>query len=226
MTKKILLLLLCVVPLFATAQDTIKKSKSVISVSILSSTLSQAPRWGVGYTHKVSPRIWAGIEVGYGNKNMVFNGSPGDGNTEKDYQLFEIRPSVYYDLRPSGKLKHLASAELYYIHHTDTYYTDWYHDNDVPMWYRYEQADYKRQKYGLNINYNLVYNLGKHFSLMQTMGIGIKIRDVAYTNVTGKQEDPNHEESDVFFSTTNYKVETGTAIGFNFNMDLKVLYRF
>ncbi|MHA3788950.1 hypothetical protein ACX0HA_12110 [Flavobacterium hauense] len=224
MTKKILLLLLCISPLSAIAQDTI--SKSIISLGLLSSTFSQAPRWDIGYIHKIDKRIWVGMEIGYGNYDMVFHGSSGDENNEKDYQLFEIRPSVYYDLRPTGKLKHIPSIELYYIHHTDTYYTDWYHDNDVPMWYRYQQADYKRQKYGLNVNYNLLYNFGKHFSLMQTIGVGIKIRDVKYTNVTGKEEAPNHEESDVFFATTNYIVETGTNVGFNFNMDLKLLYKF
>ena len=226
MTKKLLLLLLCVVPLLATAQDTINKSRSIISLGLLSSTFSQAPRWDIGYIYKINSRIWAGMELGYGNKNMIFNGSSGDDNTEKNYQLFEIRPSVYYDLRPSGKLKHLASVEVYYIKHTDTYYTDWYYDTDVPMWYRYEQADYTRHKYGLNVNYNLLYNFGKHFSLMQTIGVGIKIRDVKYTNVTGKKEDPYHEESDVFFPTTNYIVETGTNVGFNFNLDLKLLYKF
>lgn len=226
MTKKLLLLLLCVVPLLATAQDTINKSRSIISLGLLSSTFSQAPRWDIGYIYKINSRIWAGMELGYGNKNMIFNGSSGDDNTEKNYQLFEIRPSVYYDLRPSGKLKHLASVEVYYINHTDTYYTDWYYDTDVPMWYRYEQADYTRHKYGLNVNYNLLYNFGKHFSLMQTIGVGIKIRDVKYTNATGKKEDPYHEESDVFFPTTNYIVETGTNVGFNFNLDLKLLYKF
>lgn len=226
MTKKLLLLLLCVVSLLATAQDTINKSRSIISLGLLSSTFSQAPRWDIGYIYKINSRIWAGMELGYGNKNMIFNGSSGDDNTEKNYQLFEIRPSVYYDLRPSGKLKHLASVEVYYIKHTDTFYTDWYYDTDVPMWYRYEQANYTRHKYGLNVNYNLLYNFGKHFSLMQTIGVGIKIRDVKYTNVTGKKEDPYHEESDVFFPTTNYIVETGTNVGFNFNLDLKLLYKF
>lgn len=226
MIRKLLLLLLCSAPVLSVAQDTINKSRSIISLSILSPTLSQAPRWNIGYIHKIDTRIWAGIEMGYGNKNITINGTTGDDLTEKKYQLFEIRPSVYYDLRPTGKLKHLASVELYYINHADTYYTDWYYDTDVPMWYRYEQADYKRHKYGLNVNYNLMYNLGKHFSLMQTMGIGIKIRDVAYTDVIGKEEDPNHEESDVFFPTHYYITETGTDVGFNFNLDLKILYRF
>lgn len=226
MTKKILLLLLlCLYPLFATAQDTINKSRSIISLGLLTPVYSQAPRWDLGYIYKINTRYWVGIELGYGNKNLNINGFPGDDNTEKDYQLFEIRPSVYYDLRPTGKLKHLASVELYYINHTDTFYTDWYHDKDVPMWYRYEKADYTRHKYGLNVNYNLLYNFGKHFSLMQTIGVGIKIRDVKYTDVIGQKEDPYHEESDVFFATTNYIVESGTSVGFNFNLDLKLVYR-
>lgn len=210
-----------------TAQDTIQR-KSIVTLNVFSVLASQAPRWEVGYIRNISKRVWLGVELGYGNHDITINDVSGRDRLNDDYQIFEIRPAVYFDLRPQKKLKHLASFELYFIHHTDTFERSSYYAPSEFMSYKYDIADYKRIKYGFNLNYNLLYNFGSRISLMQTIGLGLRIRDVSFTNVVNKTEDPYNDdnESFIFPVIDKYLNTTGTASAFNFNVDLKLLYKF
>jgi hypothetical protein len=229
--KKTLLLLIITATVSVKAQDTLQEPKSVLTLSLLSPTVLYAPRYNVGYMHKVARRWWAGIAAGYGNYGTAFGVAAVDNSDfiTEDYKLFELRPEFYYDLRPSSKLKHLVSAEFFYINHKDHFTNDRYYDEDGFTEYTYDAADYKRIKTGINLNYSLMFYFTKRFGLLWKTGFGIARRNVTYSNVVNKYELPydggNDDEGDLF-GIDGYLEDSGAVTRFNFNLDLKLFYKF
>ena len=208
------------------AQDTLRQNK-IVSLNVSSYALTETPRWTFGYTQKISKRWWAGIEAGYGSFWLSVHGRERDFLT-KDYNLFELRPSVYYDLRPKSKIKHLLSAELFYIHHTDHFTNEWYYDKSG-TYYEYDSADYKRIKTGVNLNLNTIFYLGKRFVLWQQIGGGIRNRKVSYGNMVDQRVSERFNDGEDhldLFGFDNHIKKEGSYIGFNFNMSLKLAYIF
>ncbi len=210
------------------SQEKAKDFKSIATFSIFSPTISYAPRWSLGYIRKIEKRYWLGVEIGYGNQNLSVNFAEGGGWIKKDYKIFEIKPEIYYDLSPKSNLKHLLSLELQYLNHLDNFKNSWYYNLDTKTYYRYDLADYKKIKYGVNINYSLSYNFTKKIALMQKTGIGFRQRNVKYSNVINKIEDENFEESDVILVpvSNGFLRDNGLNNSFNFNLDLKIIYKF
>jgi len=229
--KKALLLLLLITTICAVqAQDTLQEHNNIITLSLLSPTFSYAPRYNIGYMHKVSRRWWAGIEAGYGNYGTAF-GIGAEGGSDyitNDYKLFEVRPEIYFDLRPSSKLKHLVSAEFFYINHKDHFITDRYYAPDGFTEYKYDAADYKRIKTGVNLNYSLMFYFTNRFGLLWKTGLGIANRTVKYRNVVNRTQLDNNGDDDEgdIFGTDAYLEDSGTVNKFNFNLDLKLFYKF
>ena len=203
-------------------------TKSIVTFSLFTSTISYAPRWNVGYIKKISDRYWVGIDLGYGNKNTTINFAKSSNWINDNYQLFEIRPEIYYDLNLKSKLKHLISAELFYINHKDNFKNSWFLDTNENVYYKYDSADYSRIKYGLNLNYNILFNLSGKLALMQKVGIGFKHRNVTYTNIVNKVEDQFHEATESFIPVNNnaFIKDSGIESGLNFNLELKLIYKF
>ncbi len=209
------------------AQDTLRQER-VVSLNLTSYLVTQSPRWTAGYTHKVSRRWWAGVEAGYGSFWLSVHGRESDFLT-KDYNLFEIRPSVYFDLRPTSKIKHLLSAELFYIHHTDHFVSEWYHDKSESVYYQYDSADFKRVKTGVNLNLNTIYYLGKKLVLWQQIGVGIRNRKVTYNNMVNRQVSQRFNDGEDHFDLfgfDNQIQQEGSYFGFNANLALKMAYIF
>ena len=227
MKQTLLLLLLFAAFGSLKAQDTLQEPKNVITLSLLSPTVSYAPRYNIGYMHKVSRRWWAGIEAGYGNYGTAF-GIGAEGGSDyitNDYKLFEVRPEIYFDLRPSSKLKHLVSAEFFYINHKDHFTTDRYYAPDGFTQYRYDAADYKRIKTGVNLNYSLMFYFTNRFGLLWKTGLGIANRTVKYSNVVNRVLLP-YDNDEEWFGIDGYLEDSGTVNKFNFNQDLKLFYKF
>lgn len=210
------------------AQDTIQQ-KQVISLNLLSYVAGiYAPRWTAGYSRKINERWWAGVEAGYGSSWLSVHGREGALIT-KDYNLFEIRPSIYYDLKGRGKLKHLISAELFYIHHKDHFEDGWYHSKSNGIFYDYDAADYKRIKTGLNLNLNTIYYFGKRLVLWQQIGVGIRNRKASYSNFENRSISERYNDGEDhwnWLSTDNYIKKEGSYIGFNLNLEFKLAYIF
>jgi len=231
MKQALLLLLLFTAFGSMKAQDTLQEPKHVITLSLLSPTFSYAPRYNIGYMHKVSRRWWAGIEAGYGNYGTAFGMGVTNGSdyTTSDYKIFEVRPEIYFDLRPSSKLKHLVSAEFFYINHEDHFTTDRYFAPDGSSEYQFDAADYKRIKTGININYSLIFYFTNRFGLIWKTGFGVANREVTYSNFTNRVLIDNSGGSDYegnIFGTDQYIDNSGTRTKFNFNQDLKLFYKF
>ena len=222
---------LVIIALFITnlnfSQEKTKDFKSIATFSIFSPTLSYAPRWSIGYIRKIEKRYWLGVEIGYGNQNLSVNFAEEGGWIKNDYKIFEIKPEFYYDLRPNSKLKHLLSLEFQYVNHTDKFNNSWYFDLNDNTYYNYDFADYRRNKYGINVNYNLIYNITKKFALMQKVGIGYRKRVVQYSNIVNRIENLFFEEEGFILPDFNgFLRDNGNTGGFNFNLDFKIIYKF
>jgi hypothetical protein len=229
MNKALLLLLLFCISGFVNAQDTLQDRKSVITFSLGTPTISYAPRYNVGYMHKVARRWWAGIALGYGNYNSSFGMGVTSDRINNDYKIFEVRPEVFFDLRPSSKLKHLVSAEFFYINHKDQFTNKRYFAPDGFTEYKFDAADYKRIKTGVNINYSLMFYFAECFGLIWKAGFGIANRNVKYSNFTNRTMVDNSGGGDYegnIFGTDQYIDFSGTRTKFNFDLDLKLFYKF
>ncbi|PIE50079.1 MAG: hypothetical protein CSA38_05230 [Flavobacteriales bacterium] len=207
---------------FGNAQE---KFQSLATLDVLTGSFSFNPRINAGFIQKIDERVWVGVDVGYGNAGLIGTNH----RIRENYQLFEVRPEVYYDLRPSTKLKHLVSIEPFYIKHTDTFKNSWFQQKGgnfgLPQNYKYQQADYKRIKIGANINYNLLYYFGKRFGLMQKVGIGIRNRNVQYNNIVGLEQDYSKHYS-TELSGSNYRIKAGNEVGINLNLAFRFFYKF
>lgn len=210
------------------SQEKTNDFKSIATFSIFSPTISYAPRWNLGFIRKIEKRYWIGLEIGYGNQNLSVNFAEEGGWIKNDYKIFEIKPEIYYDLRPKSNLKHLLSLELQYLIHSDKFNNSWYYDIENKTYYKYDLADYQRNKYGVNINYSLIYNITKKLALMQKTGIGFRQRNVKYSDIINKIEDEYFEESDVILVpvSNGFLRDNGVNNSFNFNLDLKIIYKF
>jgi hypothetical protein len=229
MKRALLLLLLFFVVGSVKAQDTLQESKSVITLSLGTPTVSYAPRYNVGYMHKVARRWWAGTALGYGNYTSSFGMSVTSDRINNDYKIFEVRPEIFFDLRPSSKLKHLVSAEFFYINHKDRFTTDRYFANEGITEYKFDAADYKRIKAGVNINYSLMFYFAERLGLIWKAGFGIANRNVKYSNFTNRREVDNSGGSSYegnILGTDQYIDFSGTRTKFNFDLDLKLFYKF
>lgn len=201
--------------------------KSILTFSTFSPTMSYAPRWNFGYMRKFSNSYWFEINFGYGNDNLSINFAEEGGWITNNFNLYEFRPEIYYDLKPNSRLKQLVSVELFYINHTDKFQNNWFYDLNEHTYYTYDSANYKRIKFGVNFNYNLIFNISKRLALMQKTGIGFRNRNVIYSNVVNKTEDANFDDdSGGIVSTNTFLKNNGVDYGFNFNLDLKIIYKF
>lgn len=225
--KNIIYTIVLITNLTLAQEKSNEEFKSILTFSTFSPILSYAPRWNLGYIRKIEKRYWVGIEFGYGNKDISINSAEEGDWIKNEYKIFEIKPEIYYDLRPKSKLKHLLSLELQYINHSDKFKNSWYYDLNDNNYYKYDFADYRRIKYGINVNYNLIYNITKNLALMQKVGIGYRKRDVQYSNIVNRIEDDFFEEPDSFVIPVGngFLRDNGNIGGFNFNLDLKIIYK-
>ena len=225
--KNIIYTIVLITNLTLAQEKSNEEFKSILTFSTFSPILSYAPRWNLGYIRKIEKRYWVGIEFGYGNKDISINSAEEGDWIKNEYKIFEIKPEIYYDLRPKSKLKHLLSLELQYLNHSDKFKNSWYYDLNDNNYYKYDFADYRRIKYGINVNYNLIYNITKNLALMQKVGIGYRKRDVQYSNIVNRIEDDFFEEPDSFVIPVGngFLRDNGNIGGFNFNLDLKIIYK-
>ena len=202
------------------------KKESYLTFDAFSSLNTYSPRWRFGYVKGISPKWKLGLNLGYGNSNISYTGFAE--NYEEDYELWEIKPELYYNLRQTQKSTTYGSFELYYINHQDIYH-DYYYLPIGGGVIRYDQADYLRQKYGFNFNIGTFIHMGKWFGMNIFTGVGFKIRNNSFSNIVNPEPaDPDFIEmlSHIdMYDDNEYKVAEGLDYGFNFSLGLKLLFR-
>lgn len=192
--------------------------KSILTVSAFTPFRDQ--RYNVGYMRKIDERWWIGGELGYGTDKIT---PVSIGNFEGKNRIFEIKPEVFYSLAPQSRLKHFVSAEAFYLQQTGKDVSGMYYDENN-VYYSFSSADYKRTKYGLNINYSiLIHKESSWFGIMPKIGFGIRQRNVSYTNMTGREVDDAPRDGLPFDYQLNRQ---GSNLGFNFNVDMKIIFKF
>lgn len=198
--------------------------KNEVTLHTLSPILSTAPRYNVGYYRHLTPNLKIGLTAGYGNKRSSI--LKGNYDTSEKYQLWEVRPEISYLYRLKKKTPHFVSLEYFYIRHTDVFHKSRYYED----WFvvSFEQADYKRVKSGLTINYGMQISLAPNFGIIPQIGLGFKNRMVSFDDLVNERVTPNdndHYSSDMF-GTSNYLEHAGRHINFQFSGELKLFYRF
>lgn len=200
---------------------------STLTFNLASPIVNYSPRWNIGYTRAINEKWLIGVELGYGNFDTSINFAIPKNRLKKDYKLWEIRPQLYYILNPNYKAKMYLSAELFYINHTDTFFNDSYSINNDSQNISYDKADYKRIKTGGNLNFGAFVNFSKHIGINPSIGLGVRNRNVSYSNVINARETIFDDVDDhTLFYTDNYITDSGNEIGFNFALNLKVYWRF
>ncbi|CAD0225002.1 hypothetical protein [Chryseobacterium sp. JV274] len=161
-----------------------------------------------------------GSELAYGTDKIT---PVNIGNFEGKNRVFEIKPEIFYSLAPQSRLKHFVSAEAFYLNQIGKNISGKYYDeNDV--YYSFSSADYKRTKYGLNINYSiLIHKESSWFGFMPKIGFGIRQKNISYTNMTGKEEDYAPVDGLPFDYHSNRQ---GSNLSLNFNVDMKFIFKF
>jgi hypothetical protein len=196
------------------------KKESYLTFDVFSSLNTFSPRGRVGYIKGINQKWKIGLNLGYGNKNISYTYFAD--KFEEDYELWEIRPELYYIIKQNQKSSTYGSVEIYYINHKDIFHDSYY----WPVsggYYSFEQADYFRQKYGFNFNIGKFIYMGKWFGLNIFTGLGLKIRNNSFSNIVNPtpQEPPDID----MYDGNEYKTKEGMDYGLNFSLGLKLLFR-
>lgn len=208
---------------FTSAQDNVEPKAGFITLNLTSATISYCPRWDLGYYRSLNDRFIVGVEVGYGNYDSSVGFTMDNDILNEDYQLFEIRPEVMYIINPKRRTKKFFSGEIFYISHTDAFTTSRFNENGYE--YTFDSADFKRIKYGFNLNYGMVINFTKNFGMIPKVGLGFRHRDVKYSNIVNKSEQYYENEDFIFPSIRNFIENAGKDSGVNFVFDVKLFFR-
>jgi hypothetical protein len=197
-------------------------SRNIISLNLASPFDPNFPRYRLGYTHIVAPKWSQSIDFGYGNSGILPDSSFFTNKVmAKDYRLWEIRMEArFYYLGIRKYVTPYAAIEFYYIHHTQTMYHDDYMPAIDTFAVHYEQADFLRQKYGINGKAGIIIKVSPHIAAEFYAGIGIRARKNSYVNVI------NPSYGTYWFEDYNYYYYEGTRWNFNATFGLKLNFMF
>jgi hypothetical protein len=215
-------LILCTSILNAQERDSIQISKvkkeSYLSFDAFSSLNVFSPRWRIGYIRSINPKWKIGLNLGYGNKNISYTYFLD--HFEESFKLWEFRPEIYKIFNRNEKAVKYVSIELFYINHKDVFHNEFYYPEEGGE-ISYDQADYQRHKYGFNFNVGEFINIRNCFGLNIFTGLGLRMRDVSFTNVV------NPRSTETFVDMINfyqYREKEGLDFGLSYSLGLKLLF--
>ncbi|HKJ43607.1 MAG TPA: hypothetical protein VKA27_16035 [Sunxiuqinia sp.] len=192
---------------------------SYLTVNLFSPINTLNPRWRIGYIQHLSTRWKAGIDFSFGNREISF--SDFGNKIENAYQLWGIRPELYYLLRSRRRTQKYISAELFYIHHKDTYHDNFIISRDRHFNY-YEQARFKRQKFGAHIKAGIFQSISKRLGLNIYAGFGFRFRYNSFSNIMNPSQRRDIRDMFVF----DYNEIEGLNLNVDFSLGFKLFYLF
>lgn len=193
-------------------------TSSYITFSPFSILDIHAPRLRTGYTQHLADHWKIGLDLGIGSGLGFFS----EHRESENNLLWEVRPEVYYILKPEAKTIKYLSAEFFYIQQTSTLLNNTYEREDG-MNLQYDQADYERQKYGLHLKFGLFLNAGRHWGFNFYGGVGFRLKTTEFTNVLNASEDTSINSRHGY--ATIYDTESSDFRP-NPSLGVKVYYRF
>ena len=225
--KRILLLLILVIEINSVFGQTTNEKNNYLNLNLVSPTFSYVPRWNVGYHRVLDEHFIVGTEVGFGSYGTSINDAADADWIQDQYFSFKFSPELKYIINSLEKTKMLISADLFYVYHSDNLKDRTYADQADMNFYRYESADYQRQKFGLNLNYGFILNFSDTFGLMPKIGLGVKTRDVEFSNIKNPVVNNSFREPDTFFPTINdFLTVEGLHTNVNFNFELQFYFKY
>lgn len=215
----LLILLLAVIPNIQSQGGVDKQAnnRSYITLSPMSLFDFYAPRLRMGYTQHLAEHWKIGIDLGVG-------GGPGilsKRESEEDY-LFEVRPEVYYILKPESRTIKYLSTEFFYISQSSILLNNVY-DREDDLQISYDRADFERQKYGMHFKFGLFFDIGRHWGFNCYGGLGFRWKTTSFSNVVNAEEDTFRHPGHGF--ATLYDTE-GSDFRPNPSLGAKVYYGF
>ena len=223
---KRILFLICLLIAFSSLSQTEPKvakevhaTPSILTFNLLSPFSPYNPRYRLGYIKGFSERWRAGLDIGYGSEAINFF-SIGE-NVGEDYQLFEIRPEVYFILNPANKVKQHISLELFYIDQKETLIdNNCILENDNRI--QFDRADFHRKKIGTHLKYGAFLPITRKFGVNAYAGLGIKYRDNTFSNIINPRSGGEFLDEFSFFE--RYREEDGSLFSMNFSFGFKLYY--
>lgn len=200
-----------------------KKNTVYLDVSAL---IVPPNRLSIGYMRNFGSNYFAGIELGHSIDR--YNGrSNGD---SEDYLLFAYRLQVGYIFNPDQRFQNYVSVDFQQIHHTETLFDDYFRSaelniDDDPVYFKYDEIEYKREKITFNVNYGFFahFNRAKTFGINPSVGLGLKVVDVTFSNPKNLNLEEDKYKSWNFGS--RYRRE-GKQTSANANIQVKFFYKF
>lgn len=223
----------------ALAQDSLPKHQ--VQFSLNSFTISDVPRYNVGYFYSLNEKYKIGFTLGFGSNGMLL-GNVGNktwteivGKPQQNFTIFEFKPEIQKHFRLNKKTTHFIGLQAQFLKHTDHFANRVNFITADEMYsVRAKSGDFSRTKLGLLFDYGMQIHLNKmkNFGLVPKIGVGIKSRYVKYDNLTDPiyTQRTNDGETQMFFyfddSQANFYKYSGTYIGFDMSFDLSLFYRF
>jgi len=231
MIKKTLLLCFFMSFMISYAQekeDDPLSNSSYITFDLFTPVDVYTPRWRVGYIQGINPHWKFGAKLGYGNNALAIASESNVTNEWRgeDYQIWEVRPEVYYILSPTHRVKKYLSAEAFYIHHTDTFLNSLYKPGgDENISIEFDSADFFRQKYGVNFKFGLFIDIIKRFGINVYAGAGFRIRDNEFSNVINPSLVLSDNLDEDIFDIDDFKENEGTDFGVNLSLGVQFVFK-
>lgn len=212
MKNKLVFSALLLLPFFSNAQHL--NPKSMATFGLINSFLNQ--RWNFGYMHQLNERIWIGTDLGFGSKGTVL--PPVE--DVLSYKSYEVRPAVYYSLRPESKLKHFLGAEFFHI--STEMREDFFHFWDNEEYYWADAATTNRTKTGGNLTYSILLHGDKsRIAFMPKIGVGLRNLQIKYSDAVGLSQSVPPKDG---FPLLSMAPREGTR--FNLDFDIKLVVKF
>lgn len=208
------------------------KKNFYLTFNLTSPTLSYSPKWNIGFYKDLTNRLTIGGEIGYGSYGTSINFAADGDWIEKDFKIFEFSPELIYILKPNSNTKKFISSNLFYIKHSDNLNNRTYRNEKDKVFYNYDSADYRRDKFGINFNYGMIINFSNQIGIIPKIGLGIKMRSVNFSNVVNaikiiSDENENGELVGALAPNRKDFLEIeGFNTSLNFNFDIKIFYKF
>jgi len=163
-------------------------TSSYITLSPLSLLDFHAPRLRMGFTQHVAEHLKIGFDLGIGGGTGLLSK-----RESEDDILWEVRPEIYYILKPESRTTKYLSTEFFYIAQSNTLLNNVY-DREDDMRIRYDRADFERQKYGVHFKFGLFLNTGRHWGFNFYGGIGFRWATIAFSNLVNAEEDTTRHQ--------------------------------
>ncbi len=217
-------------PVRSIAQKTEKKNFQVSTT--LTSYYYYTPRLEFGFRKGLSDKMFYGLKLGYGN-DIIISGKRSPIFLGHEYMSWSIRPFISYLVKSDDLKKSYLSFEVFYIYHQDFFHNESDYAKErmrlsrvVPqMLLEYDSATYQRKKYGFNVKYGLQLEFSNRLGLDINSGLGVRVRDVKYSNVFNPvQIEPPVDSLLPSTGHRNYIKEVGKNVRMNFVFDIELYY--